>query len=182
MFHKLTGALSSQGLEILAAQINTLADGLVLDRFFVNDPDYAEEPPASRIDAVCQALRTALTNQEMRPPSFRRTWGARAPLPSANLPTRVRTDNSTSEHCTIIDVFAADRLGLLYRVTRTLFELDLSVSLAKIATHLDQVVDVFYVTDARGAKIEDETRLDAIRSRLLEEIEAIERQEAERVG
>lgn len=182
VFHKLTGALSSQGLEILAAQINTLADGLILDRFFVNDPDYAEEPPQSRIDAVCQALRKALTDQQMRAPSFRRTWGARTPLPSANLPTRVRTDNSTSENFTIIDVFAADRLGLLYRVTRTLFELDLSVSLAKIATHLDQVVDVFYVTDAQGAKIEDEARLDAIRARLLEEIEAIERQEAERVS
>ena len=45
IFHKLTGALSSHGLEIRSAQIHTLADGLVLDRFWVHDPDFAGEPP-----------------------------------------------------------------------------------------------------------------------------------------
>lgn len=182
VFHKLTGALTSQGLEILAAQINTLADGLVLDRFVVHDPDFSEEPPPSRIEAVCQALGRALRDRDAQPPAFRRTWGARPHLSVAAMPTRIRTDNSTSERYTIIDVFAADRTGLLYRITRTLFELGLSVSLAKIATYLDQVVDVFYVTDMQGRKVEDEGRIEAIRSRLLEEIEAVERQEAQRVG
>ena len=48
IFHKLTGALSSQGLQILSAEIHTLADGLVFDRFNVNDTDFAGSPtPAS---------------------------------------------------------------------------------------------------------------------------------------
>jgi [protein-PII] uridylyltransferase len=182
VFHRLTGALTSQGLEILSAQINTLADGLVLDRFVVHDPDFSEAPPPSRIETVCGALRNALFDREARPPAFRRTWAVRRVVSAATLPTRVRTDNSTSERYTIVDVFAADRTGLLYRISRTLFELGLSVSLAKIATYLDQVVDVFYVTDMEGRKIEDEGRLEAIRARLLEEIEAVERQEAERIG
>ena len=37
--------------------------------------------------------------------------------------TRVNTDNSTSDRYTIIDVFASTAPGLLYAVTRTLFEL-----------------------------------------------------------
>ena len=74
------------------------------------------------------------------------------------LPTRVRIDNSTSDRYTIIDVFASDRTGLLYTIARTIFELGLSVSLAKIGTYLDQVVDVFYVTDQAGRKIDDESR------------------------
>ena len=41
IFHKLTGDLTSHGLEIRSAQIHTLADGLVLDRFWVRDPDFA---------------------------------------------------------------------------------------------------------------------------------------------
>ena len=61
-----------------------------------------------------------------------------------------------------------DRTGLLYAVTRTLFELELSVCRAKIATYLDQVVNVFYVTDRQDQKIKDQQRLDAIRDRLLE--------------
>ena len=50
VFHKLTGGLTSQGLEILSADINTLADRLVLDRFVVRDPDFSGEPPPDRID------------------------------------------------------------------------------------------------------------------------------------
>ena len=95
---------------------------------------------------------------------------AARPRRLAVLPTRVRTDNSTSERFTIIDIFASDRAGLLYTIARTIFELGLSVSLAKIGTYLDQVVDVFYVTDQAGRKIEDEARLEQIRGRLLEAI------------
>ncbi len=49
----------------------------------------------------------------------------------------------------------------------------LSVSLAKIGTYLDQVVDVFYVTDQLGRKIEDEGRLQEISAKLLEAIESL---------
>ncbi|NIP84409.1 MAG: hypothetical protein GTO03_02160 [Planctomycetales bacterium] len=41
---------------------------------------------------------------------------------------------------------------------------------AKIGTHLDQVVDVFYVTDTNGNKIESEDRLEEIRRHLLQAV------------
>ena len=85
--------------------------------------------------------------------------------------SRVSIDNSTAEQFTFVAVFAYDQLGLLYAVARTLFELDLSVSMAKIGTHLDQVVDAFYVTDRSGRKITDEGRLDEIQRRLMECLE-----------
>ena len=72
---------------------------------------------------------------------------------------------------TIIDIFTHDRTGLLYAITRTLFELGLSVGRAKIGTFLDQVVDVFYVTDQQDRKIRDERQLAEIRRRLLESVE-----------
>jgi [protein-PII] uridylyltransferase len=53
--------------------------------------------------------------------------------------------------------------------------LGLSVSLAKIGTYLDQVVDVFYVTDQSGSKIDGDERLDRIRGQLLEAIEDLQR-------
>ncbi len=175
VFHKLTGALSGQGLQILSADINTLADGLILDRFRVADPDFAEKPSTERLDEIDRHLIESLTTN--RPPAFRRIWqmnNRRASEVLQVLPTRVRLDNSTSDRYTIVDVFASDCMGLLYTISRTLFELDLSVSLAKIGTYLDQVVDVFYVTDARGNKIDDEEQLEKIRARLLEAIETLE--------
>lgn len=180
IFHRLTGALADKGLQILSAEINTLADGLVLDRFHVVDPDYAGEPPPARIDDVCRGLVGWLRSSadEDQPQPQVRRWGrGRGRSVPTNLPTQVRIDNNTSDRYTTIDVFAADRQGLLYTITRTLFELGLSVSLAKIATHLDQVVDVFYVTDQFGQKVRDEGRLQMIRSRLMGAIEALEGQE-----
>jgi [protein-PII] uridylyltransferase len=171
VFHRLTGALTSQGLEILSAQINTLADHIVLDRFCVHDPDYVEDPPESRLDAVCHALCASLRS-DAKPPLFRRTWQAdRLPHPNtAFQQTRVRIDNTTSDQYTIVDVFTIDRRGLLYLIAQTLYELELSVWRAKIGTFLDQVVDVFYVTDRSGRKLNDAARLQAIRQRLIDVI------------
>lgn len=173
IFHKLTGAISSRGLQIRTAQIHTLPDELVIDRFSVHDPDYAGEPPRQRLEEVQRTLVQSLLNPSGVPPSFRRTWriGGEASLPVPGVPTRVSIDNSTSQQFTIIDIFSHDRTGLLYAITRTLFELDLSVGRAKIGTFLDQVVDVFYVSDLQGRKIRDEQRLADIRQRLLQVVE-----------
>jgi [protein-PII] uridylyltransferase len=157
----------------LSADINTLADRLVLDLFVVRDPDFSCEPPPDRIASINCRLTEALTADQQ--PAFRKVWSTakqqnRDAL--SVLPTRVSADNSTSDRYTIIDVFASDRTGLLYTIARTIFELGLSVSLAKIGTYLDQVVDVFYVTDQAGRKIDDESRLEQIRTRLLEAIES----------
>ncbi|MFM8251980.1 MAG: [protein-PII] uridylyltransferase [Planctomycetota bacterium] len=176
VFHKLTGALTSKGLQILSAEINTLGDGRVIDQFVVSDPDFREEPPAERRREICQALVDVLKDKTGRPPAFRKVWGATSAsqLPLAGqLPTVVNVDTNTSEVHTIIDVFTLDRRGLLYTITRTLFELGLSVNIAKIGTHLDQVVDVFYVTDLEGRKVVDEELLSQIKSRLLEAVDGL---------
>ena len=156
VFHKLTGALASQGLQILSAEINTLADGLVLDRFYVSDPDYADEPPPERLDASDAGAGPGAANRRTdRRPSFRQVWRSAASRERAafnQLPTRVLIDNNTSDRFTIVDVFASDRMGLLFTIARTLFEMELSVSVAKIGTYLDQVVDVFYVTESATAE------------------------------
>jgi [protein-PII] uridylyltransferase len=178
IFHKLTGALAAARQQILSAEINTLAAGMVLDRFYVQDQDFAEAPPEERIDEISRKLIAALKDKTGRPPTFRRLWQDRSQAADAaikHLPTRVTFDNSTAEKFTILAVFAYDRLGLLYAIARALFDLGLSVSKAKIGTHLDQVVDVFYVTDQRtGAKVTDEARLRQISDRLIAAIHELD--------
>ncbi len=172
IFHRLTGALTGHGLEILSAQIYTLAEGMVLDRFWVYDRDYAGEPPPHRLDEIRRSLVDSLVSDDKRP-TFRRVWqvGGSGRLAVVAAQTRVHIDNHTSDRYTIIDVVTLDRRGLLYAITRTLFELGYSVWRAKIGTYLDQVVDVFYVTDPSGAKVESPLHLQETRRRLLEVIE-----------
>jgi len=176
IFHKLTGALGSHALQIRSAQIHTLGDGLVLDRFWAYDGDYPEGPPHERLEEVRQALIESLLATEEQPPTFRRIWqsAAESSLPAADIQTRVRVDNTTSHDYTILDVFARNRPGLLYGVARALFERGLSVARAKIGTHQDQVIDVFYVTDADGRKIIEEPRLESIRAQLTAVVASIQ--------
>jgi len=176
LFHRLTGALTSKRLQILSAQINTLAGGLVIDRFYVEDNDQDGEPDATRMDEVTDVLIRAATDTNDAAPKFSRLWNETTGSDGfTRLPTQVRFDNDTSDTCTVIDIFAHDRKGLLYAITRTLHECGASVSVAKIGTYLDQVVDVFYVTDLHtGGKLEDESRIAEIRRRLLEAIDGVD--------
>jgi [protein-PII] uridylyltransferase len=127
------------------------------------------------MEEVCRALEAVLKQPELSPPSFRRIWRDVKPDAGPKLPTRVVIDNYTAQGMTIIDVFAHDRLGLLYTISRALYDLRLNVHIAKIATSLDQVVDVFYVTDLdTGEKIQDAERCATINSRLLAAIGHLE--------
>jgi [protein-PII] uridylyltransferase len=177
-FHKITGALNAKQLVFLTAQICTSLDGTVVDRFQVIDNDFAQGVSQERIEAVSEAIRIAVrkdTPVKKLFQKFMRFDGGNEAEPISNLESRVVIDNETSKTCTVIDVFAHDRRGLLYTVSRAIFKLDLSVELAKISTHLDQVVDVFYVTDFDGRKIKDGERLKDVRRQLTETIEEFQR-------
>lgn len=171
IFHRLTGALTAKRQDILAAEIHTLADDVVLDRFFVRDLNFKGEPPQERLEEVAASLCRSLEAPSDEPPRFRPVWRGEDHSQLSGMPTRVRIDNRTSPTHTVISVFTYDCLGLLYSITRALYELDLNVGFAKIGTHIDQVVDVFYVTSQDGRKIEDDRRLEAIREELQERVE-----------
>jgi len=174
-FHRISGALSANRMAIVSARICTTDDGVVVDSFTVVDNDFAGQIPEHRIEAVCETLRTVLRNERSVEDMFRsgRRYGAkpRSELFS-NLETRVVVDNDVSEKYTVIDVFAHNMPGLLFVVTRSLHRMNLSVSLAKISTHLDQVLDVFYVTDLHGNKLADEASAQKVQELLLGELKA----------
>lgn len=166
IFSKIAGVMAGSGLQILDAQILTRADGIVVDTFQVIDPDYQGEPPADRRQTVSDRIAAVLKGWEHVDDVLRR--GARLkltrPLPKSREATEVRIDNETSDGFTIIDVFADDRQGLLYVITNAIFQLGLSIHAARISTRLDQVADVFYVTDQRGMKLQDQARIESVRA------------------
>ena len=154
IFHRVTGSLTSQRLEILAADIHTFSAGHVLDHFTVVDPDFAGEPPADRLADIAAAVKAAVLGD--RAPEFAPRWNPFAPqVKPVVRPVRVTFDNHSSQVATIVEVFAHDAPGLLYGVSKAIFDAGLSVQSAKIGTYLDQVVDAFHVTTADGAKCTD---------------------------
>jgi len=155
LFMQLTGVLAALGLEVLNAQIMTLADGTVVDLFSVNDSDCDGQPSDYRFREVSQEIQSVVQEDCSVDQVFERRrrmiFGRQFPI--ERRPTEVIMDNDVSDSYTVIDVFADDKPGLLFVLAKTLVQLNLSIHMARIGTRLDQVVDVFYVTDAQGDKV-----------------------------
>lgn len=168
-FYKMCGVLAAHHLEILSADINTTNEGVVVDSYWVSDRNFTSRPPDTRFEEVAETFRDVLQSKTKVESLFvrkRRFGSDRIPAKVSNLPLRVQIDNVSSENRTIIDVFAHDRPGLLYTVAKALYDLKLSVDLAKIATHFDQVLDVFYVIEADQNKISSPERLREVKEYL----------------
>jgi [protein-PII] uridylyltransferase len=178
VFSMLSGVLAAHGMNILAARIDTSRDGIALDAFRVS-PDGADatldRERWERIDGTLRAVLAGsqdveeLVNRTRRPSLLDRK---RRPVA-----TRVEIDNRASSQYTVLDVYAADRVGLLFTITNCLFHLHMRIHLAKITTMVDEVLDVFYVTDQEGRKIEDAQHLATIRDVLLQGLASARRDE-----
>jgi len=172
-FHSIAGILSGLRMNILAAQVCTTSNGVVIAYFRVTDNDFTGPVPQSRIEDVAVAIGDVLTAKKKVESIFRRSGIYRFnrinPVIVRQQP-KVGIDNDCSERFTVVDVFATDTQGLLYTLAHTLFNFGLTVHLARIATNIDQVVDVFYVVDEHQRKVENPELLEKLKSSLLEEI------------
>jgi [protein-PII] uridylyltransferase len=175
VFARIAGVLAAKGLEVLRAQVDTRRTGVVVDTFEVRDGFFAGPPPPERLAEVSRAVRDVLLGRLSLAELFERHRRFRprsaVPAAAAARETQVEVDNEASAAFTVVDVFAEDRQGLLHVIAEALREQDLSVHAARVATRLDQALDVFYVTDLAGRKVEDPERVAAIESGLAERID-----------
>ncbi len=118
----------------------------------------------SRVDATLEGVLAGSIDVERLVASSKTSslLARRIPLVS----TVVHVDNEASDDFTVVEVYTQDRIGVLFSITYCLHQMDLSIHLAKISTNVDQVADVFYVTDEQGRKIHDKERLEQIRQSL----------------
>ncbi len=172
LFSQIAGAMALSGASIVNARIVTLSTGMALDVFWIQDadgsafdtPDRLERMHVRIADALCGRLRCKpALEAARRQPSWQRTE-------LFSVPPRVLVDNKISDHHTVIEINGKDRLGFLFDVTSVLTELSLQITRAYITTYGERVVDVFYVKDVFGLKVEHEDKLKDIRSRLLQAI------------
>jgi [protein-PII] uridylyltransferase len=185
LFSMLTGVLLAERMNILAANINTSHTGIALDIFRVSHGDQAEAAQRpERWERLQVALGKVLAGEQdveqLVAASERPSILGKKFVP--RVPTEVEIDNQVARHFTVLDVYTQDRVGVLFAITNALFHLGLSIHLAKITTNVDQVLDVFYVTDAAGRKITDPERLDRIRAQLTERLTRSEGEGASPAG
>ena len=165
VFSRVAGVLALAGLDILAASAYS-ADGMALEAFTVE----STLGPAIDWDQVVDDVRRALEGRlaiGARLADRARTYGPPAPAAAGPTEPSLVVDNEMSSSATVIEVHAADAIGVLYRITRALADLDLDVRSAKVQTLGHEVVDAFYVVDAAGEKLTDDDQLHELERALL---------------
>ena len=155
LFSMLAGVLAASGLSISGARMAIGPTDVALGVFRLPHLERQElilsESVWNRFyTRLGSVLRGEQTAQELveatKSPAFLRQQKGRGKID-------IRIDNATSPTYTLIDITAFDRVGLLFDVTQSLLELNLSIHLSKITTNVEHVLDVFYVTDQKGAKV-----------------------------
>jgi [protein-PII] uridylyltransferase len=168
LFSRIAGALAVAGANIVDARIMTMTNGMALDTFWVQD---ASGGAFDRPDKLARlaVLFDAVLSGRLKP---HLELAKRPALPSRThvftVTPRVLIDNTASAGHTVVEVNGRDRPGLLFELTRALTACNLQISSAKISTYGEKVVDVFYVKNIFGLKVEHESKLKETRQRLLE--------------
>ena len=165
LISRIAGVFTLNNIDILDVQIFTWRNNIALDVFEVNpppDPIFEDE----RWERACRNLEDALADRLDLGGNLNRKKNDATPIQpyTAERPTEIVVDNKTSSFFTIVEVVTFDFPGLLFRVTDALFKCGLDIWVAKIATKVDQVVDVFYVRDFDGQKVDAPQQVAAVKA------------------
>jgi [protein-PII] uridylyltransferase len=177
LFTTMAGVLAVCGLEVLDASAYseepdpTSGRGPMAACQFVLQPPQTGSVDWDRVIETAEraldgrlALQARVARKAREQSRYRRRMAAAPPR------REVVIDNAISDASTVIEVHAPDELGLLYRLTQVLRELQLDIRTAKVQTLGPQVVDSFYLQDGGGAKIGDEELLAELRLAMTEVI------------
>ncbi len=169
LFSKISGALAVAGASIVDARIHTMTNGMALDTFWVQDAAGGTFDAPHRLARLAVLIEQALSGRLRITAEIRKMskvlLGQR--MRAIHVPPRVVIDNHASNTHTVLEVNGRDRPGLLHDVTAAISEQGLQIASAHVTTYGVRAVDVFYVKDVFGLKVENERRLAQLRDALL---------------
>ncbi len=168
LFYRISGAIHLAGGNIIDARIHTTRDGMAVDNFLVQDPFGQAFDDPHRLQRLAQGIEDALAARNQLATRLEAKPAPRTRAHAFETVPNVLIDNGASNRYTVVEVNAGDRPALLYSLARALFQAKVMIHSAHIATFGERAVDVFYVTDLLGDKIETSARLRTLERLLLE--------------
>src|SRR5262249_36319760 len=147
------------------ARIHTMTNGMALDTFWVQDAAGGAFDAPHRLARLAVLIAPAPSGRLRIAHQIRKMTKVmlRPRMRAIHVPPRVVIDNHASNTHTVVEVNGRDRPGLLHDVTTAISEQGLQIASAHITTYGVRAVDVFYVKDVFGLKVENERRLAQLR-------------------
>lgn len=176
LLSQFSAALFGADCSIVDASIDTHSD-VVIDTFRVVDIFNGKHLRPEQSVLLKKMIRSVCAGEldaEQLFARYRRKWVRKLrKIPKKNVTVDVMYvphESADGGKQTIVEVYAPDTFGLLYKVAAALSAFGLNVVFAKIATRVDGVVDSFYVVDNEGKAFTDSTRQQELKQILLEQI------------
>jgi [protein-PII] uridylyltransferase len=175
LISKIAGVFTLNNIDILDVQVFTWRNNIALDIFKVNPPpdQIREAEKWVKTERNLTAALTADLDLAAALKKKKRSY-RHSSLRRYKKPHRIEVDNTSSSFFTIIEVFTYDFPGLLFGITDALYRCELNIWVAKIATKADQVVDVFYVWDLNGDKVDSPDQVARIKAAIQERLPVLE--------
>lgn len=162
LFYKLAGALSVAGLNILSARITTRTDHIAIDSFVVTG---AVQDEIAR-EVFSRTVESALVgNKDLAPAIRAQAAKFAAPASSLEAPV-VEVYLEIVSPRVIVEIHAADRFGLLYRVGQVIADQGFSLAAARVHTERGLAIDAFHLEPADNRPV-DGPRLRHLRDALV---------------
>ncbi len=163
----IAGACAAAGANIVDAQIFTTADGRALDTILISREFDMDEDERRRAQRVGRLIEDVLSGKSWLPEMIEKRTKPRRGAKTFRVQPRAEVRNTLSNRFSVVEVKGLDRPGLLSEITGAISDLSLDIASAHITTFGEKVIDTFYVTDLTGQKIENPTRQENIRKRLI---------------
>jgi [protein-PII] uridylyltransferase len=174
VFSRSSGALAVAGASIVDARIHTMTNGMALDTFWIQDAAGGAFDAPHRLARLSVLIEQALSGRLRLGVEIRKLskvlLGRR--MQAIHAPPRVVIDNHASHTHTVLEVNGRDRPGLLHDVTAAISDQGLQIASAHVTTYGVRAVDVFYVKDVFGLKVENERKLAQLRDALLKALDS----------
>ena len=159
LFHKLAGACSVAGLNILSARITTRSDHIAIDTFHVAEMGGGPvQSQAAKLTFASTVVEALVDHTDLLPAILAlaktRPAAHSAPLAVASAPA-VDIYREIRSPRLIVEIHAPDQMGLLYRVGRIFAEQDFNLSSARVDTERGQAIDCFHIEPAASSPLED---------------------------
>lgn len=151
LFSHLTAVLANANAKAMTAFAYLLRDGRVLDEFHITDGRNKPLREAGQIERLKKRLLGVLEGAE--PPPVKTS--SRPDILMQEQAVRVRRHDAAARHVTAIEVVAPDYKGLLARIAAAIAETGVDLRGASISTFGEKAVDVFFVTDEDGGRLDD---------------------------
>ncbi|MDP1731796.1 MAG: [protein-PII] uridylyltransferase [Devosia sp.] len=163
----IAGACTMCEASIIGAQIFGTRDSRAVDTFRLRRAFTSDEDEKVRATRIIDTVRQLLQGHRQVLIDLGKESRHNRRLKPFSLPAQVQVSNTLSEKFTVIEVMGLDRTGLLHQLTREIADLNLTIHSAHIGTYGEKAVDVFYVTDLVGHKIDSKVRQKKIHDALL---------------